>query len=200
MGHHARGHGHDFVEHRVHGHGFAAVQAGQQGVLFQQRGLYLGAQKFGHGKVGGADADARHLVLVAGADAPARGADLGFVGLVALAGHVQRLVVGHDHVGLAADHQPRRRNVHVLAAQGFHLAAEHGGVEHDAVADETFLARMQDARRDEVQDVLLVAHQHGVPGVVAALETHDHVALAGQQIDDLALALIAPLGAHHDHV
>ena len=36
--------------------------------------------------------------------------------------------------------------------------------------------------------------------IVAALEPHDHVRLLGQPIDDLALALVAPLGAHDNHV
>ena len=37
-----------------------------------------------------------------------------------------------------------------------------------------------------------------VAGVVAALEAHDRVAVLGEQVGDLALALVAPLGAD-DH-
>src|SRR5581483_4576683 len=37
-------------------------------------------------------------------------------------------------------------------------------------------------------------------GVVAALEAHHDVGAAGEPIDDLALALVTPLGADHGHV
>src|SRR5579859_7748100 len=45
--------------------------------------------------------------------------------------------------------------------------------------------------------LLAVAHDR-VSGVVASLEAHDRVDLLGEQVGDLALALIAPLGAD-DH-
>ena len=41
----------------------------------------------------------------------------------------------------------------------------------------------------------LVADLHRVPRVVAALIARHHVEALGQQIDDLALALVAPLRA-----
>jgi hypothetical protein len=37
-----------------------------------------------------------------------------------------------------------------------------------------------------------------VAGVVAALEANDRADLLGQQVDDLALAFIAPLGTEND--
>jgi hypothetical protein len=37
-----------------------------------------------------------------------------------------------------------------------------------------------------------------VAGIVAALEARDGADLLGQQIDDLALAFIAPLGPEND--
>ena len=38
------------------------------------------------------------------------------------------------------------------------------------------------------------------PGVVAALEAHHHLGVLGEQVDDLALSLVAPLGADDDDV
>ena len=55
---------------------------------------------------------------------------------------------------------------------------------------------MQNARRDEVQDVFLVANLNRVARVVAALIAHHHVGLLGQHVDDLALALVTPLRTH----
>ena len=60
-------------------------------------------------------------------------------------------------------------------------------------------ARRQDAGRQQVQGVLLVADDDGVPGVVAAVVLHDVVDRRAEQVGGLALALVAPLGAdQHD--
>ena len=46
---------------------------------------------------------------------------------------------------------------------------------------------------------LLAVADDRVAGVVTALEAHDRVGALGKQVGDLALALIAPLGAHYHH-
>ncbi len=71
------------------------------------------------------------------------------------------------------------------------------GLRHDAVADQAQRVVAQDAGRDQVQDGLLAADHQRVAGVVAALEAHDGADVGGQQVDDLALAFVAPLGAQH---
>ena len=68
------------------------------------------------------------------------------------------------------------------------------GIEHDAVADHRRRAA-HDPARQQRQLVGLVADDEGVAGIVAALEAHDHVGAAGEPVDDLALALVAPLRA-----
>ena len=45
---------------------------------------------------------------------------------------------------------------------------------------------------------LLAVADDRVAGVVAALEADDHVGVVGEQVDDLALPLIAPLGSDYD--
>ena len=37
-------------------------------------------------------------------------------------------------------------------------------------------------------------------GIVAALKADDDVGLLGEPVDDLAFALVAPLGADHDNI
>ena len=54
----------------------------------------------------------------------------------------------------------------------------------------------QDAGGDQVQDIFLALDMDGMAGVVAALGADDDVRLLGQNINDLAFAFIAPLGAH----
>ena len=48
-----------------------------------------------------------------------------------------------------------------------------------------------------MQDIFFITDPNRVAGVGAALKTHDHLGLAGEQIHDLALALVPPLEAHH---
>ena len=74
------------------------------------------------------------------------------------------------------------------------------GVEHDAVADDRKLARAHDAGGQQRKlEHLSVDHQR-VAGVVAALEADDDVGADRQPVDDLALPLVAPLGADHDDI
>ena len=57
---------------------------------------------------------------------------------------------------------------------------------------------VEDPARDELQGVALVADDDRVPGVVATLVAHDVAVLLGEQIDDLGLALVTPLGPDDD--
>src|SRR5258708_9473342 len=51
-----------------------------------------------------------------------------------------------------------------------------------------------------MQHRLLGSDHQRVAGVVAALEAHHALRAVGQPVDDLALALVAPLGADDDDV
>src|SRR5947209_18693890 len=63
----------------------------------------------------------------------------------------------------------------------------------------TGLAGMDDARRYEMQRVRLLADFDGVAGVVTALIARDHVEALGEEVNDLALAFVAPLRADDDN-
>jgi acetyl-CoA acetyltransferase len=80
-----------------------------------------------------------------------------------------------------------------------HFLEEYARVDDHAVADDAGLVRVEDARGNDVEDVLLAVDHQGMAGIVAALEADHVVRVPGQQIDDLALALITPLGADHHH-
>ena len=79
------------------------------------------------------------------------------------------------------------------------LAQQHPRVDDDAVADHAGLVRVEDPRGDQVELVLLALADDRVAGVVAALEADDRARPLGEQVGDLALALVAPLGADYDH-
>jgi hypothetical protein len=142
-----------------------------------------------------ADPQAQHLVGVGRADAAARGADLQLA-QARLARLVEQHVVGHDQVRVGAD--PQAGEVDALGPQPVQLASQHLRVDDHAVADGAQPAGIEDPRRDQVEGPLHAVAHDRVPGVVAALEAHDHLRALGDQIHDLALALVAPLGAN-DH-
>ena len=76
---------------------------------------------------------------------------------------------------------------------------QHPRVDDDPVADHAGLVRVEDPRGDQVELELAAVADDRVPGVVAALEAHDHLGPLGEQVRDLPLPLIAPLGAdYHD--
>ena len=97
---------------------------------------------------------------------------------------------------LARQLQPA--DVDAAGAQPVDLGGQHLRVDHDAVADDARLAGVEDPARDQVELPRLALAHDRVPGVVAALEADDRVGPLGEQVDDLPLALVAPLGAH-DH-
>src|SRR5690606_10719136 len=143
-----------------------------------------------------ADAPACDLVLVRGADALPGGSDpRGAAAL--LADEVQALVVLEEQVRASAD-ADAAPGVDAARVQRVQLLEELLHVEHDAVAEQAALPRMQDAGWDLVQDELVAAHVHGVAGVRAALVPCDDVHRWCEHVHDLALALVAPLGAD-DH-
>jgi hypothetical protein len=51
-----------------------------------------------------------------------------------------------------------------------------------------------------MQDGLFAIYYKGMASVMAALKAHYGAGAVSQQIDDLALTLIAPLGADHDDI
>ena len=81
------------------------------------------------------------------------------------------------------------------------LLEQHLGIDDHAVAEHAPLAApAQDARRDEVGDQLLPVDDERVAGVGAAAVADHHVGELGVEVDDLALAFVAPLGADDDDV
>ena len=141
-----------------------------------------------------AQAGAIDLVAVSRADAAQGGANFALA-LEGFADGVKRLVVREHHVGGVADVQAAG-GIDAGFFQAINFLEQADGVDDDAVADDAGGAPAKDAGGDEVQDVFGPADDDRVAGVGAALGAHDDVGLLGQEIDDLALTLVAPLGAH----
>ena len=89
---------------------------------------------------------------------------------------------------------------HAQLAQAGDFEHEADRINDHAVADDAELALAQDAGRHQVQDIPGAADENRVPGVVATGVSHHEVRPLGQYVNNLALALIAPLGANENRV
>ncbi len=137
-----------------------------------------------------------HLVLVRRTDAAPGGAD-GVRSARSLACAIQLHMRGQNQRTVGRDPQPLEHR-DALADQRRALDEQCIERQHDAVADETAHLLAQDARGNQGKYGLAAADDESVAGVVSALKARDGGDALGQQIDDLALALIAPLRADDD--
>src|SRR3954468_15382608 len=137
---------------------------------------------------------AADLVLVGRADAAAGGADL-LVAAPLLAGSVESAVRGQDQRRIVGDPQRIGRDFQSLAAHRLDFAEQCPGIDDDAVADDRPLAGPHDSGGQQAELVLDIADDEGMAGIVAALEANHDIRPLGEPIDDLALALVAPLRA-----
>jgi hypothetical protein len=96
-----------------------------------------------------------------------------------------------------------RRHLQPLAAappplEHGDLVEQHLRVDHHAVADDRDDVVVEHARGDELEGERLIVDDERVPRVVPALVADDEVHLLGEEVGELALALVAPLGSDHD--
>jgi hypothetical protein len=169
----------------------------QRKVVIVQHFTQLLGKTLGTQQVLQAQAAARHLVFVGWTDAAPGGADF-LRALGCLAGDVKCLMVGQDQRAGFRDAQARIG----IDSSGLELVEfldQRVGREHHAVADIARDAFAQDARGHQVQDGLFAADDQRMPGVMPTLVAHHGLGVVGQPVDDLALALVAPLGTdNHD--
>ena len=84
---------------------------------------------------------------------------------------------------------------HALALQVIHFFDERRGIDHDAVADETKGAAVQNAGGNQVKDKCARDIDDGVACVRATLIAYDHIGFTRENIDNLALSFVSPLGS-----
>ena len=172
-----------------------AAERDDLGVVADGAILHCGCEAGGVDHLAGAHTLAAGLVGVRRPDALQRRADAG-IAATGLVQRVQRLVPREDQVGLTADLQLGATDATGL--QGVDLVEQRGHVDDDAVADHGDHMRVQHAGGHQLQRISLGADHDGVAGIVPTLVPHHVGVLAGQQVDDLGFALIAPLGSNDD--
>ncbi len=163
-------------------------------ILLRERDLDLLAQDLRVEQVLDADPEPRRLVAVRRADPAPRRADLE-PAEPTLARPVERDVPGHDQLGVPGQ-------VHLLGReparlQLVQLLDEHRRID-DAAGTEHALLAPEDPRGHVPELVRLPVGDDGVAGVRTALVAADEIRVLGQQVDDLALALVAPLRPDDD--
>ena len=144
------------------------------------------------------DGPAADFVFIGGSDPASGRADLAGTGS-RLAQSVKITVQRQDQRAIVGKRKVVWIDFHALRGQLFNLGLQCPGVEHHAIADDRQRAG-HDPRWQQAELVDLVTHHQRMPCVVATLKAHHRIGTAGQPVDDLAFALIAPLGADHGNI
>src|ERR1700687_6175180 len=87
---------------------------------------------------------------------------------------------------------------HAGSAQGSDFLQEGQRINHHAIANDAGALGPQNAAGHELQDELFPVDDDGVSGIVAAGIASHHRKSLGEHVDNLALALIAPLRSDND--
>src|SRR6266536_1060351 len=163
-------------------------------VFLRKRDLELLPEDLRVEQVLDADPEPEGLVGVGRPDPPFRRPDLQLAE-PPLAALVDRDVPRHDHVRVRREMDPVDRDS--ARSQLVELFDQDLGIDHAARADHTLLAA-QDPGGDVADLVGLAADNDRVPSVRPAVVAADKVRVLGEQVDDLALAFVSPLGSY-DH-
>src|ERR1039457_5574998 len=166
--------------------------------LLLHDGIVLRAENFGREEVGDADAAAGGLVLVAGADAARGGAD-GDAALAAFRHFLHHAMGWKQHVGAVTDEEIGGHG-DAGRFQRLDLAQQRGGGDDESGGNYGLFPGGQNAARDQFEDELLLADENRVARIVATLIARHNIEAFGEEIDDLAFTLVAPLCAEDDYV
>src|ERR1051326_1264941 len=131
-----------------------------------------------------------HLVLIAGADAAASGADglLGATLVKALFLHV----VGKDDMRMIANEEVAS-DLDAGGAERLHLFEKARGINDDTVGDDRTNLRPENAAGEEREFESLAVGDDRMAGVGAAIVANDEIVLFRQKVNDFSLGLVAPL-------
>ena len=169
------------------------VQVLEQDVLDGQRGGEPLHQAVLVEQVADLNADLSILVGVEGRNA-ALGRAEGLASQPLLLIGILERMVGHEQLGPLRDDEVGGGNA--LVGDGAQLVHQLADVQRHAVADDVGDVGIERAGRQGVQGEAAAVIDDGVAGIGAALEADDDVRALSQHIGDLALALVAPVGAY----
>ena len=146
------------------------------------------------------DSSAEDLIAIAWPDAAAGGADFGPLFLCSFDAGIKHPVVGHDQVGILADHKPFRCDRQAVVLKFLHLVQENARIQDHSVADHAFFVFIQDPGRNEMEDILFALNHQGMSGIIATLKSYNIIRMPCQQVNDFAFAFITPLGPNNNYI
>ncbi len=88
--------------------------------------------------------------------------------------------------------------LHSSLTERTHFAKKCEGVQHNSVSNYTSATCPEHAAWHQLQNELLAIDDDGVSGIVAPGIARHYGEIFGKDINDLALTLVAPLGANND--
>ncbi len=91
-------------------------------------------------------------------------------------------------------------NRHPLRTHGVNFLHQRPGIDDNAIADDRHLAAPHNARGQQAQFIDLTINDESVARVMPPLKTHNNIRALGQPVNDLALALVTPLGTNYRNV
>ncbi len=178
--------------------GIGTVERFQDGVFFRDDALEFFSKACivqnvretdGGGAIG--------FVGIARANAAAGGADFAAAAWARRLGFgelVLEFVVGEDDIGVGGEFEIGF-DADALGGEAIDFFEGFQGIDDDAVADDAGDRGAEDADGDEVEAVFGVADFDFVAGVGAAVPADGEVEISGEEVDNFALAFIAPLEA-----
>jgi hypothetical protein len=81
-------------------------------------------------------------------------------------------------------------------AHPFHFGHEHRRIQHDPGAQKTAHVGTQNSARQKAESGFDPIDDDCMTCIVAALETHDPIGVLSEDIDDLSLTFVSPLGTY----
>gem|GEM_PF-3264636 len=139
------------------------------------------------------DAGAAHLVGIRRANTTTGGTNPPFTACFLLQ-LIELNVIRHDHMRAITDKQFSRGNTPCFKL--LNLFDEYFRIHHHARADDIDDARIEDARRHQMQFKGTKMVDNRMSGIIAATVANDQPRPRSQQIDQMAFTLIAPLSAN----
>ena len=171
------------------------VHLGQDRVLLLERDVELLSEDLRVEEVLHAETRPQRLVGVCRPDPPLGRSEL-VLAEPTFGQGVELLVIRQDQMRIAADEETGA--VDALRRQPVELSEQHSGIDDDTVPDDGRDVVVEDAARHQLQCEGLTADDDRVPRVVPALVADDDLHLLGDEVGELSLALVTPLGADHD--
>src|SRR5574337_1911675 len=112
---------------------------------------------------------------------------------------VQDHMIGEHQMRVFADKEVLL-NLDVQPAKLIHFPDKGGQVNHHTVPQDAHLPFPQYARRDQMQDDLLLFYDNRMAGVGPTLVAGHLIEILGEKINNLPLPFIAPLRTDHDYI